>query len=249
MAKVESQDLRGEHREEITLFVEYEGAEDILGDYTENLSAGGTFVATSREIAIGTEVKLVLQFPGLLRPLALTGVVRWKREDLPGCGIEFVDATERTSMLAVMEQIRNRDPRTVQQPSRLVLVEDNSHIAALIEEGLTSSSQRSFGNRLVFQFRHASNGRDACEMLRNETFDAMIVDVYLPIIDGPAVVRFARQELGLSKLPIIAVSGGGTVAKNAALEAGADLFLDKPMRLKQVIETMQRLMIPANARA
>ena len=70
MAKVESQDLRGEHREEITLFVEYEGAEDILGDYTENLSAGGTFVATTREIAIGTEVKLVLQFPGLLRPLS-----------------------------------------------------------------------------------------------------------------------------------------------------------------------------------
>jgi CheY-like chemotaxis protein len=59
------------------------------------------------------------------------------------------------------------------------------------------------------------------------------------------VVRFARKELGLSKLPIIAVSGGGTAARNAAIDAGADLFLDKPMRLKQVIETIQRLMIPA----
>ncbi|MBP9086433.1 MAG: response regulator [Kofleriaceae bacterium] len=249
MSDSQSHDLRGETREEITLFVEYEGAEDILGDYTENLSAGGTFVATTRELAIGTEVKLVLQFPGLLRPLSLTGVVRWKRADLPGCGIEFVDAGERLFMLTVMEQIRERDPRTVQQPYRLLLVEDNVHIAALIEEGLTSSSQRSFGNRLVFQFRRAGNGRDACEILRQETFDAMIVDVYLPIIDGPGVVRFARQELGLTTLPIIAISGGGAAAKKVALEAGADLFLDKPMRLKQVIETMQRLMLPANARA
>lgn len=247
MGEPDAQDLRGESREEVTLFVEYEGAEDILGDYTENLSAGGTFVATTRELAIGTEVKLVLQFPGLLKPLSLTGVVRWKREDQPGCGIEFVDAAERVSLVGVMDRIRDRDPRTVQQPYRLLVVEDNAHIAALIEEGLSSSSQRSFDNRLVFQFRRANNGRDACELLRSETFDAMIIDVYLPIIDGPGVVRFARKELGLGKLPIIAVSGGGSAARNAAIEAGADLFLDKPMRLKQVIETIQRLMIPAQA--
>src|SRR6476619_263221 len=47
-------DKRSSDREPVTLFVEYEGADDLVGDYTENLSTGGTFVATNRELPIGT---------------------------------------------------------------------------------------------------------------------------------------------------------------------------------------------------
>ena len=63
----------------MTLFVEYEGADDLLGDYTENLSSGGTFVATNRELPIGTQIQLVLSFPGLLEPVSIVGTVRWTR--------------------------------------------------------------------------------------------------------------------------------------------------------------------------
>src|SRR6266567_7325586 len=59
-------DKRKSDREAVTLFVEYEGADDLVGDYTENLSSGGTFVATNRELPIGTQIQLVLSFPGLL---------------------------------------------------------------------------------------------------------------------------------------------------------------------------------------
>jgi hypothetical protein len=38
-----------------------------------------------------------------------------------------------------------------------------------------------------------------------------------------------------------AVSAGGEPARESALGAGANVFLDKPMRLRRVIETMQRL--------
>ena len=61
-------------------------------------------------------------------------------------------------------------------------------------------------------------------------------------MDGPRVIQQARGELGLSELPIIAVSAGGESARRSALEAGANIFLDKPMRLRQVIDTMQRLL-------
>ena len=66
-------------------------------------------------------------------------------------------------------------------------------------------------------------------------------DVYLPVLDGPHVITLARQELGLTDLPIIAVSAGGDSARASALAAGANIFLDKPMRLRQVIETMRHL--------
>ena len=46
----------------------------------------------------------------------------------------------------------------------------------------------------------------------------------------------------IQKLPIIAVSAGGDRARQFAMTAGADFFLDKPMRLRQIIETMQQLL-------
>src|SRR3954454_16834227 len=87
-------------REAVTLFVEYEGADDLVGDYTENLSSGGTFVATNRELPIGTQIQLMLGFPGLLEPIAVVGIVRWTRGtrtggelqgdgEEAGAGIEF----------------------------------------------------------------------------------------------------------------------------------------------------------------
>jgi uncharacterized protein (TIGR02266 family) len=239
-------DQRLETREEVTLFVEYDGADDILGDYTENLSNGGTFVATTRELEIGTEVKLVLQFPGLLRPMAIAGVVRWKRDGEAGCGIEFIDSPARDALADMMERIRRRDPATMQPAYRVLIVEDNIHIASLIQEGLVSS--KGFGERAVFQFRQAHNGKLACELLAEHTFDAMIIDIYLPMMDGSDVIAHARQKLQLTTLPIIAVSGGGPAAKKLAVDAGADMFIDKPMRLKQVVETMQRLLISGAAK-
>jgi len=89
--------------------------------------------------------------------------------------------------------------------------------------------------------RSVQDGRQAIEILRREPFDALIIDVYLPILDGPKVIHQARHELGLGDLPIIAVSAGGDSARRSALDAGANIFLDKPMRLRHVLDTIQRL--------
>jgi type IV pilus assembly protein PilZ len=237
---------RRESREPITLFVEYEGADDLVGDFTENLSSGGTFVATKREIPIGTRVQLVLSFPGLLEPISIEGFVRWHRPDGEegdgGAGIEFSPGAAREALQSVIDRIRARDPKTVSRTFRVLVVEDNRHVAALIQEGLRGSSRRDFNSNIAFMFRNAEDGRAAVEILRREQFDALIIDVYLPILDGPKVISTARTELGLGELPIIAVSAGGDAARRSALEAGANIFLDKPMRLRQVLDTIQRLL-------
>jgi uncharacterized protein (TIGR02266 family) len=240
------EEKRRDSREPVTLFVEYEGADDLVGDFTENLSSGGTFVATNRALPIGTRVQLVLSFPGLLEPIAIEGMVRWKREEPgeegdAGAGIEFEPGPAQVALAAVIDKVKSRDPKTVSRLFRVLVVEDNKHVAQLITEGLRGSSRRDFGG-VSFVFRNAEDGRAAVEILRKETFDALIIDVYLPILDGPRVIMQARTELGLADLPIIAVSAGGDAARRSALEAGANIFLDKPMRLRQVIDTMQRLL-------
>lgn len=235
-------------REPVTLLVEYEGADDFIGDYTENLSSGGIFVGTSRAVDIGEPIRLVLSFPGLLEPIGVEGIVRWNRAadpadpDLePGIGIEFVVGPTRDRLAAMFDRIRARDPKTVVRLVRVLVVEDNPLVSSLIQEGLRGATRRNLGE-LAFDFKVADSGTDALELLRNHPFDALIIDCYLPGLDGPTVIAKTRGELGLTSLPIIAVSAGGAPARASALEAGADMFIDKPMRLRQVIETMRTLM-------
>ena len=235
-------DRRTHDREPVTLFVEYDGADDFVGDYTENLSGGGTFVLTARTLDVGTQVKLVLGFPGLLESIGVEAVVRWARsEGEPGVGVEFLDGPGRDKLAGIVDRIRRRDPRTVAPVIRVLVAEDNPYMCELIRDGLQASAQRSFGGELAFAFATADNGATALDLLRSSKFDAAIIDVYLPMIEGPEVIERARCDLALIDLPIIAVSGGGDAARSSALAAGANIFLDKPMRLRQVIETMRAL--------
>jgi uncharacterized protein (TIGR02266 family) len=253
----DNDDKRKSDREAVTLFVEYEGADDLVGDYTENLSSGGTFVATNRELPIGTQIQLVLSFPGLLEPVSIVGIVRWTRGNRTsevlqegeeaGAGIEFAPGPARDQLAHMIEKIRQRDPKTVSRLFKVLVVEDNRHVAQLIQDGLRGSARREFGGGVSFDVRNAEDGRQAIELLRKDTFDALIVDVYLPVVDGAKVISTARIDLALTNLPIIAVSAGGDAARKSALEAGANIFLDKPMRLRQVIETIQKLITSAAA--
>lgn len=233
-------------RADVTLLVEYQDADDLVGDYTDNLSGGGTFVATARPLPEGTRVRLALSFPGLLEPIHVDGVVRWNRsasdaaegEDA-GVGIEFEPGEGRDRLAAVIERVRSRDPKLIASVVRVLVVEDNPHVADMVSSGLAGTSRRAAD--LTFLVETASNGREALELLRTRPFDAAIIDVYLPVLHGGHVIHALRTDLGLA-IPVIAVSAGGPTARDLALEAGADIFIDKPMRLRHVIETIRSLM-------
>jgi uncharacterized protein (TIGR02266 family) len=240
-------DKRRHDRAPVALVVEYLDASDLVRDFTENLSAGGIFVQTPRELELGTQVQLTLSFPGLLRPIALTGVVRWLRaepEDDRGVGIEFVDYTEEmhAQLAELIDGITAGDPGVMNRVLRVLVVEDNPHVAQLIRDGLQGGVRRAFGENLTFEFETAGNGREALDRLEASRFDALIIDIYLPVLDGNQVIRAVRADERLCELPIIAVSAGGSAARQGAVAAGADFFLDKPMRLKEILVTMQRLM-------
>ena len=228
-------DRRGDERFAVALRVDYDDADDLIVDYTENLSSGGACVASNREVGIGTEVRLALSFPGLVSPIRVDGIVRWCRDNT--LGIEFIDGV-RAKLESLITRIRDRDPELVKRTMRVLVVEDNPHIAELLRHGLGDGK----GTEVAFDCRLASDGRAALEMLQEQRFDVLIVDIYLPVLDGAGVITAVRQKLGLGNLPIIAVSGGGDSARHAAMAAGANLFIDKPMRLKSLLERMREIM-------
>lgn len=230
-------------RTPIVLRVDYEGPDELVFDYTENLSSRGVFFKTTRAFEVGERIRLMLSFPGLLRPIGIEGTVRWIREgDDNGAGVEFDDGDGRRAVEALIEQVRQRDPVLVSRLVRVLVVEDNPHVARMIRAGMLGSSERYFGDRLAFNFRTATNGSEALELLDSEPFDALIIDLYLPILDGSSVITHVRAHENLRHLPVIAVSAGGDGAREAALAAGADFFLAKPMRLRHILETMVSLL-------
>jgi uncharacterized protein (TIGR02266 family) len=231
---------RSDERYPVALRVDYEDADDLVSDYTENLSRGGACVASSRELAVGTEIKLALSFPGLIEPIRVEAIVRWcKVGDEPMLGIEFADAAAREKLAGVIERIRSGDPQLVKRMLRVLVVEDNPHVAELLRHAL--GDQRNLGPNLAVDCKLANDGRVALEILREQRFDAVIVDVYLPVLDGASLITAVRKEFP-RRVPIIAVSAGGDSAHRLAMQAGADIFIDKPMRLRSVIETMRSIM-------
>lgn len=230
-------------RTDVTLFVDYDGAEDFLGDYTENLSLGGTFIHTSRAFEIGSSIQLVLAFPGLLEPVTLDAVVRWSRPGPEiGVGVEFCEGPGRDRMAALVARLQQGSPGTIARVIRMLVAEDNAHVSSIVRDGLATAARRNFRDRIAFTFVTAETGADALRHLETERFDAALIDVYLPVLDGARVIAHARRELGLVDLPIVAVSAGGESARSAALRAGANAFLDKPMRLHGLLATLRQLL-------
>ncbi len=119
---------------------------------------------------------------------------------------------------------------------RVLVVEDSRLLAHMVGDGL-----RRDGGGESFEVRSAADGRQALALLAAERFDAIVVDVFLPGIDGCEVIRHVRDELGQRDVPIIAISAGGTPAREAALCAGATRFFDKPFRVTQVAELLRVL--------
>jgi len=90
------EEKREADRAAITLKVDYKRLNTFFADYTKNISKGGTFIRTTKPLAIGTEFVFVLSLPAQNEQLRLLGQVVWITEEAaatedspPGMGIRF----------------------------------------------------------------------------------------------------------------------------------------------------------------
>ncbi|MCB5160693.1 CHASE domain-containing protein [Marinomonas algarum] len=90
----------------------------------------------------------------------------------------------------------------------------------------------------------ANSGEAALTLLKvsPDAYDAVLMDVQMPGIDGLETTRRIRHVLGLTSLPVIALTAGALLEeKNRALEAGMDDFLTKPIDLSRLINMLRRV--------
>lgn len=114
---------------------------------------------------------------------------------------------------------------------RVLLVEDDHEIAKRLITGLTQTG---------FTIEHADNGVDGYAMGHDETFDAAILDLGLPELQGIDVLKKWRSEG--RHLPVLILTARGTWAEKVdGLNAGADDYVAKPFHIPEVAARLNAL--------
>jgi CheY-like chemotaxis protein len=89
----------------------------------------------------------------------------------------------------------------------------------------------------------AANGREALVALAAESFDIVLMDVQMPVMDGvEATEALRRSERDSGRhIPIIALTANAMKGdKERYMSCGMDGYLAKPIRRKELAETLQR---------
>src|SRR6056297_855813 len=107
---------------------------------------------------------------------------------------------------------------------KILIVEDEEKISRFLELEL---------NHEGYVVEQAFDGKEALELLENNTYDLVILDVMLPKLNGMAVLRRLRK---FSSVPVIMLTAkDDTMDKVMGLDSGADDYLTKPFEIEELL--------------
>ena len=125
------------------------------------------------------------------------------------------------------------------KPPRLLVVEDDAHIAELLRMHLGDEG---------YAVEHAADGDRGLRLVEEQAWDLLVLDLMLPGVDGLEICKRAR---GLARyLPIIIISARSSeMHRILGLELGADDYLAKPFSMLELVARVKALLRRADALA
>src|SRR5216683_2735481 len=114
---------------------------------------------------------------------------------------------------------------------RILLIEDDARLAEMVSEYLGEAG---------FRVSIAGAGRAGLERLAREPFDALVLDLMLPDMDGLEVCREVRAK---SDTPVLMLTARGDAADRiVGLEIGADDYLPKPFQPRELLARLRAIL-------
>jgi two-component system, OmpR family, response regulator len=114
---------------------------------------------------------------------------------------------------------------------RVLLVEDDHKLASFIIKGIKEAG---------FAVDHSENGEDGLHMALNFSYDAAIIDIMLPKVDGLSLIERLRKSKNAT--PIIILSAKRSVDDRIkGLQTGGDDYLVKPFAFSELLARLQAL--------
>ncbi|HBI83191.1 response regulator transcription factor [Orrella sp. NBD-18] len=122
---------------------------------------------------------------------------------------------------------------------RILLVEDEPTLSEQIAQSLHEAG---------YAVDRSDNGRDAAYMGESEPYDAIILDLGLPLIDGLTVLKQWRSK-GIAIPVLILTARDGWHEKVSGIDAGADDYLSKPFHMEELLARIRALIRRATGNA
>jgi two-component system, OmpR family, response regulator len=122
---------------------------------------------------------------------------------------------------------------------RILLVEDEPDIARQLRQALGDAG---------YAVDHAPDGEEAQFLGETEPYDAVILDLGLPKIDGVSVLERWRRD-GMSSPVLILTARGAWAEKVAGFDAGADDYLTKPYHTEELLARLRALIRRATGKS
>jgi len=111
--------------------------------------------------------------------------------------------------------------------NKILVVEDDKHISKLLRYNLEKAG---------FQCAIVITGEEAFEVMEQQVFDLIILDIMLPKMDGFEVCKELRQDKRFASIPVIMLTAKGEeVDRIVGLELGADDYMVKPFSPRELI--------------
>jgi DNA-binding response OmpR family regulator len=125
---------------------------------------------------------------------------------------------------------------------RLLMIEDDARLAAMVAEYLTKSG---------YEVTHMGDGESGLAAVQDKPFDMVILDLMLPGIDGLEVCRCIRaMSNGFARVPILMLTAkGDPMDRIVGLELGADDYLPKPFEPRELLARIRAVLRRQNAGA
>jgi two-component system OmpR family response regulator len=119
---------------------------------------------------------------------------------------------------------------------RILLVEDDVKVASFILKGLRQAN---------FVVDHVQDGESGLHMALYDSFDAAIIDIMLPKMDGLTLIKELRRQK--VKTPVLILSAKSAVDDRVkGLQVGGDDYLTKPFAFSELLARVQSLIRRAN---
>ncbi|MCU0886881.1 MAG: response regulator, partial [Rubritepida sp.] len=124
-------------------------------------------------------------------------------------------------------------PAATPAPSAAVLVADDNRVNRRVVQRILESG----GHRVTL----VENGEEALDALEDESFDLVLMDLNMPVIDGIEAAKLYRvQALGRRMVPIVGLTADATPeARQRCLEAGMEACLTKPVTPVELLEAVR----------
>lgn len=184
------------------------------------LSSAGRYTDTKRRAELG--IAAYLEKP--VSQLALLGAIG----RVMGVVLEVGGATGG-------QEARDGMATKAQRSLRILLAEDTPANQKLVSRIL---------NKRGHTVEVVDNGRRAVELVQQEDFDVVLMDVQMPVMDGFQATKAIRaiQDPGKSRLPILAMTAHAMKGdQDRCLEAGMDAYVSKPINNRELVRVLESL--------